>query len=122
MFDKKFYSLGRLKAGEMNKTESAYSAHLETLRIAGELLWHKFEGLKLRLADNTFLTVDFFVMTSSGELQAHDVKGFLTEDANVKMKVAASMYPFEFFIIRKSESFWMKIPVSRETETKETAA
>lgn len=100
MFDKKFYSLGRLKAGEMNKTESAYSAHLETLRIAGELLWYKFEGLKLRLADNTFLTVDFFVMTASGELQAHDVKGFMTDDANVKMKVAADMYPFRFFIVR----------------------
>ena len=55
---KKFYALGRLKTGEMNKTESAYSAHLEMLRIAGELLWHKFEGLKLRLADNTFLTVE----------------------------------------------------------------
>jgi hypothetical protein len=97
---KKFYALGRLKTGEMNKTESAYSAHLEMLRIAGELAWHKFEGLKLRLADNTFLTVDFFVMTSTGELQAHDVKGFMTDDANVKMKVAADMYPFRFFVVR----------------------
>jgi hypothetical protein len=61
-------------------------------------------------------------MTRSGLIELHDVKGFLMEDANVKMKVAASMYPFEFFIIRKSKSFWMKIPVSRETETKETAA
>ena len=101
MSGKKFYALGRLKTGERNKTEAAYEAYLRILLAAGEITWFKFEGLKLRLADNTFLTVDFFVMTSSGELQAHDVKGgFITEDANVKMKVAADMYPFRFFLVR----------------------
>lgn len=115
-------ALGRLPAGTMNRTEAAYAAHLELLKASGDVLWWKFEGLKFRLADKTFLTPDFVVMTRSGLIELHDVKGFLMEDANVKMKVAASMYPFEFFIIRKSKSFWMKIPVSRETETKETAA
>lgn len=117
-----YRALGRLPAGQMNKTEQAYAAHLELLKASGDVLWWKFEGLKFRLADKTFLTPDFVVMTRSGLIELHDVKGFLMEDANVKMKVAASMYPFEFFIIRKSKSFWMKIPVSRETETKETAA
>ena len=117
-----YRALGRLPAGTMNKTESPYAAHLELLKASGDVLWWKFEGLKFRLADKTFLTPDFVVMTRSGLIELHDVKGFLMEDANVKMKVAASMYPFEFFIIRKSKSFWMKIPVSRETETKETAA
>jgi hypothetical protein len=117
-----YRALGRLPAGQMNKLESAYAAHLELLKASGDVLWWKFEGLKFRLADKTFLTPDFVVMTRSGLIELHDVKGFLMEDANVKMKVAASMYPFEFFIIRKSKSFWMKIPVSRETETKETAA
>lgn len=117
-----YRALGRLPAGTMNRTESAYAAHLELLKASGDVLWWKFEGLKFRLADKTFLTPDFVVMTRSGLIELHDVKGFLMEDANVKMKVAASMYPFEFFIIRKSKSFWMKIPVSRETETKETAA
>jgi hypothetical protein len=117
-----YRALGRLPAGHMNKTESQYAAHLELLKASGDVLWWKFEGLKFRLADKTFLTPDFVVMTRSGLIELHDVKGFLMEDANVKMKVAASMYPFEFFIIRKSKSFWMKIPVSRETETKETAA
>ena len=117
-----YRALGRLPAGQMNKLEAAYAAHLELLKASGDVLWWKFEGLKFRLADKTFLTPDFVVMTRSGLIELHDVKGFLMEDANVKMKVAASMYPFEFFIIRKSKSFWMKIPVSRETETKETAA
>jgi len=117
-----YSALGRLPAGTMNRTEAAYAAHLELLKASGDVLWWKFEGLKFRLADKTFLTPDFVVMTRSGLIELHDVKGFLMDDANVKMKVAASMYPFEFFIIRKSKSFWMKIPVSRETETKETAA
>jgi hypothetical protein len=117
-----YRALGRLPAGTMNRTEAAYAAHLELLKASGDVLWWKFEGLKFRLADKTFLTPDFVVMVRSGLIELHDVKGFLMEDANVKMKVAASMYPFEFFIIRKSKSFWMKIPVSRETETKETAA
>jgi hypothetical protein len=51
-------ALGRLKTGQMNKTEEAYAAHLGLRKIAGEILRYKFEGIKLRLADNTFLTVD----------------------------------------------------------------
>lgn len=100
MSGKKFYALGRLKTGEMNKAESAYSAHLEMLRIAGELLWHKFEGLKLRLADNTFYTPDFAVMMANGEIHLKEVKGFMLDDANVKIKCAADRYPFRFFIVR----------------------
>jgi hypothetical protein len=58
------YALGRLKTGDMNKTEAAYDAYLWSLR-GTEFLWHKFEGIKLRLADNTFLTVDFPVLRAS---------------------------------------------------------
>jgi len=51
-------ALGRLPAGTMNKTEARYAQHLEQLMRAGDVLWWKFEGVKLRLADSTFLTVD----------------------------------------------------------------
>ena len=83
----------------MNRTEAAYDRHLEALQHAGEILWRKFEGVKLRLADNTFLTVDFAVMRNDGVLEMHDVKGakaIYEEDAKVKMKVAACQYPFVF--------------------------
>lgn len=95
----KAYALGRLKTGTMNNTEKAYAAHLDLLHKAGEVLWFRFEGVKLRLADNTFLTVDFAVMTASGLLEMIDVKGspaIYTDDAKVKMKVAADTYPFVF--------------------------
>jgi hypothetical protein len=97
---KKIFALGRLKTGEMNRLESAYAQKLESDKAAGLVLWYRFEGVKLRLADATFLSPDFFVMTSTGELQAHECKGFMQEDANVKLKVAAATYPFRFFLIK----------------------
>lgn len=91
------FALGRLPVGVMNKTEAAYDAHLWQKRHAGTVLWHKFEGVKLRLADNTFYTCDFAVLPDTGVLEMHEVKGgFWMEDAKVKIKVAASIYPFVF--------------------------
>jgi hypothetical protein len=34
-------------------------------------------------------------------MQAHEVKGFWVDDARVKIKVAADMYPVEFIAIKK---------------------
>lgn len=91
---KQIQALGRLKTGQMNKTESAYCQHLELRKRAGEIAWYRFEGIKLRLADNTFYTPDFAVMLATGEMELHEVKGFWTDDARVKTKVAADQYPF----------------------------
>lgn len=94
------YALGRLKAGTANKTEAAYGALLEQRRIAGEVAWYRFEGLKLRLADNTFYTPDYAVMLSDGTIECHEVKGFWQDDARVKIKVAADQYPFRFVAVK----------------------
>ena len=93
-------ALGRLKTGVMNKTEAAYAATLEQRRAAGEVAWFKFEGIKLRLADNTFFTPDFFVMVADGALEAHEVKGYWQDDARAKIKIAADMYPVRFLAIQ----------------------
>lgn len=95
-------ALGRLPVGKMNKTEEAYAAQLELLKQAGKVVWYKFESIKLRLADKTFYTVDFFVMPASRELEAHEVKGRWEDDARVKIKVAAEQYPvFKFIAVKK---------------------
>lgn len=94
------FALGRLKTGTMNKTETAYCAHLDALKLAGAILWHKFEGFKLRLANNTFLTVDFAVMMADGTLEMHEVKGFWEDDARAKMKIVADMYPLKFIAVK----------------------
>lgn len=92
-------ALGRLKTGVMNKTEAAYERELRDAVTMGDVLWYKFEGYKLRLADNTFYTPDFAVMLATGEMEFHEVKGFWTDDARVKIKVAADRYPHRFIAV-----------------------
>jgi hypothetical protein len=77
-----FFAQGRLKVGAMNKTETAY------------------EGVKLRLADNTFYTPDFAVLASDHVLEMHEVKGWWTDDGRAKIKIAAEMYPFRFKAVK----------------------
>ncbi len=43
---KQIQALGRLKTGQMNKTESAYCQHLELRKRAGEIVWYRFEGTR----------------------------------------------------------------------------
>jgi hypothetical protein len=93
-------ALGRLKTGAMNKTEAAYERDLRDALSLGDIQWYRFEGVKLRLADNTFYTPDFAVMARDGVMECHEVKGFWTDDARVKIKVAAEQYPFRFRAIK----------------------
>lgn len=92
-------ALGRLPVGAMNKTEKAYQEYLWMLCRSGQVLWFKFEAFKLRLADKTFYSPDFGVMTDKGQMEMHEVKGFWEDDARVKIKVAAALYPFQFIAV-----------------------
>jgi hypothetical protein len=98
---KSIQALGRLKTGFMNKTEAMYASTLECRKYDGEVLWYRFEGMKFRLADNTFYTPDFAVMLASGALEAHEVKGFWTDDGRAKIKIAADMYPIRFIAVQQ---------------------
>jgi hypothetical protein len=84
----------------MNKTEQVYAELLSQRILLNEVTGWRYEAIKLRLADNTFYTPDFWVQLPSGEIELHEVKAckaddsFLCEDdAAVKIKVAAEMYP-----------------------------
>lgn len=96
-------ALGRMQAGRMNKTEQAYAQRLELLKRSGEVAWYEFEGINLRLAEKTFYMPDFFVMLADGTLEVHEVKGRWTDDARVKIKVAASKYPFRFIAVTRAK-------------------
>lgn len=95
------------KDREMNKLEAAYAARLESLKLAGEIADYRFECLKLRLADNTFYAPDFMVLRPDGEFEIHEVKGHWEDDARVKIKVAAELYPFKFIAARKEKGAWV---------------
>lgn len=107
----RFRSRGRtrLPAG-MNKGEEAYAQHLANRMAAGLIVWYAFEPMNLRLADKTFYKVDFVVMLSDGQLECHEVKGrkgdgyWCEDDAKMKIKIAASLYPFQFKIVWPSRT------------------
>jgi len=80
-------------AGEMNGMEKRYAAYLETRRLVGEIIGWKFEAIKLKLARATFLNPDFEVVKPDGRIELHDTKGHMEDDAAVKLKIAAQMFP-----------------------------
>lgn len=94
----------RQDRGGLNSTESAFKAHLEsehsgiTRKIIGS------QNITLRLANGVRYTPDFNVTDRSGDAlpEFYEVKGFMRDDAAVKLKVAASLYPqFVFFLVTK---------------------
>jgi hypothetical protein len=94
-------ALGRLAPGAMNKTEAAYAGELEALQRRGLVSWWRFEAATLKLAPDLRLTPDFLVMACDGRIYSVDVKGskhVYTDDAKAKMKMAASIYPWPFFV------------------------
>lgn len=84
----------------MNKLESRYYGmlDLQTKGLAADVASVRFEAIKLRLADSTFYTPDFFVVRADGGCEFHEVKGHWEDDARVKVKVAAEAYPEFVFI------------------------
>lgn len=94
--------------GVMNKTEACYAAYLEQLKNAGEVIWYAFEGVRLRLAKQTTYTPDFIVMNADGTIECREVKGHWEDDARIKIKVAAEMFPFRFIAVKKDGSGWIE--------------
>lgn len=90
----------------MNKLEAAWAQELEAQQARGEIRWWKYEGVGLRLANRTFYHPDFIVMEASGAIRIDETKGFMRDDANVKLKVAAGMYPFTFRLVRRKGKTW----------------
>lgn len=105
---------GKTKPRErgMNKTEAAYDRYL---KAHPDVVFHAFEPIKFRLADNTSYCPDFMTMDHGGHLRFIDTKAWwasakkvgVTEDAMVKMKVVAEMYPmFVFLMTWNKDGAW----------------
>ena len=110
----------RRVAGRMNDLELRYQKYLSEQQRAGYVVKFAFEAIKLRLADKTSWTPDFYVMRPDGLIEFHDTKGttskktakgrvkgpWIEQHANIKMKVAAEMYPFRFFAVWLDGGVW----------------
>lgn len=86
----------RLPPGEMNKLERKRADELEAMKAAGEIVDYWFEAVTLKMAPDTRYTPDFLLVYPDGRQVIEEVKGRWEDDARVKIKVAASMFPWEF--------------------------
>lgn len=98
---------GREPGAAMNKTEARYAGILEARRLAGEVVRWWFEPMNLKLAESTHYRCDFLVLMADGTLAIHEVKGgFVTEDAWVKTKLAARLFPFPVYVAQWRSKQW----------------
>jgi hypothetical protein len=85
----------------LNKTEREFLGWIE-----GNLAYHRLyiQEIRLRLAKKTWYLPDFIVWGKRGEWKVFEVKGFMRDDAAVKLKVAAEKYrEFQFILVTKKK-------------------
>ena len=85
-----------------SKLEAAYAQRLLFRKAAGEIVSFRLHPLKFRLAKRTWFTPDFLVVTQ--DLEIHEVKGWMRDDAAVKLKTCAEMFPwFRWFLAKRDK-------------------
>lgn len=101
--------------GQMNQSEARYAKHLEWRKVQGEVAAYWYEPFRLRLATNTGYHPDFLVMLADGRLELHELKGFMEDDAAVKLKVTSEVYwIFPVYVVReKPRNVWTLREVGR---------
>lgn len=110
------------RRARMNSTESAYALRLEAMKRNGMIVDYAFESVTLKLAHDTRYTPDFCVwygtFSSDGSrgprIEFHETKGFMRDDARVKLHVAAKQNPWAtFYLCRKTKDSWTVTEVER---------
>jgi hypothetical protein len=96
----------RQSGAGMNKTEALFFAHLKATHPGA---WIEREPMALKLGNGVRYNPDFMVHTelvihADGrhelpQLTAYEVKGHMRDDAAVKLKVAARLFPFIRFVL-----------------------
>ena len=101
-----------------SKTEWRYAEVLERWQQTGQILRWRYEALRLALAPQTTLTVDFLVTpvlnAVDQRLRFDEVKGatWFREDGWQKLKIAAALYPeFRFVRVQWKDNAWQYLEV-----------
>lgn len=93
----------------MNKTEQAFYEHLKATLPEFRIYTQSFT---LKIANGCRYTPDFVLIGNDGRLHAYETKGFMRDDAAVKIKVAASFYPsIQFTLVTRKKGAWHLEPV-----------
>ncbi len=88
----------------LNRTEQAF---LEFLKAHG---WPTVlsQAITLRLGNGVRYTPDFVTVGPDEKAEAWETKGFMRDDAAVKLKVAASLYPWiKFHLVTRKKGEWI---------------
>jgi len=101
----------------MNKWEQRFAAELDAQKACGLIEWWAYESVRLKLANGAWYKTDFFVMWNMENEDFHvsmlkptcyEIKGYMREAANVRIKVAADKYRcFKFVIVKWSGGAWV---------------
>ena len=95
------------KVSGMNRLEAAYADRLTLLLHTHNIAAWWYQPLKFRLADRTYYTPDFLVQRCDGTLELHETKGWMRDDANVKLKVTAALYwLFPVYLVKQTRGAW----------------
>jgi len=95
---------------KLNKTEAAFLAILKTERPG---CWIGVQNIALILGHDTRYYPDLWCYDIGG-VTAYEVKGFFRDDAKVKIKVAATLFPWiKFVLVFKDKSGWRREEVKR---------
>ena len=101
---------GSVPPDGMNGLERDWAQVLEARRVAGEVLWWRFQPWALNLGGGAKFRPDFgALLAPDGEITCFEVKGFWREAARVRIKIAASIHPFNFVAVtRDSSGAWIE--------------
>ena len=97
-------TLRQKRGPKLNKTEAAFEQHLR-VKFPAKIICT--QGITLTIGNGVRYTPDFSTWAQLGDTfpAFFEVKGFMRDDAAVKLKVAAAMYPqFMFFLVHRDKS------------------
>lgn len=105
--------------GVMNRGETRYAEHLETLKQKGVVEDYYFEGSTWLVGPNCRFSPDFTVFYSGGEMQLHEVKAgrkgkngkehyHAEDDAKVKMKSFVDKFRIPLYVVwqKRGDTYW----------------
>jgi hypothetical protein len=90
---------------KLNKLERSF---LEVLKARGcQKIW--VQAFTLKIGDDCRYTPDFLALEEDCSLTCYETKGFMRDDALVKLKTAARSFNcFKFVLVEKKAGQWME--------------
>jgi hypothetical protein len=90
---------------KLNKLEKAWLRELRRLNPP----WIGIQCVTLKLADDCRYTPDFPTIDPNGLIVFYETKGFMRDDAAVKIKVAARLFRWaKFVLVTKEKGQWVQ--------------